>query len=161
MILDLPDHRWYRKPMSDVFRLIYRSHSRVAAGDERSELGDIFTTARRNNKRLGITGALVVTEGAFVQTLEGDETAVRELYDGIRGDSRHDDVVLLAEETVADRTFGRWAMAKVAEDGGPDIRLLSNATKGTIVAASPDAHVTPEQETLLAFMRRSAADEAA
>jgi len=32
---------------------------------------------------------------------------------------------------------------------------MSNASKGRIVAASPDAHVTPEQETVLAFMRDS------
>jgi hypothetical protein len=147
--------------MSDVFRLIYRSHSCVAAGDERSELGDIFTTARRNNKRLGITGALVITEDAFAQALEGDEAVVRELYTRICGDPRHDAVTLLEEERVAERVFGRWAMAKVAADGGPDLRLLSNADKGTIVAASPDVHVTAEQETVLAFMRESIAREPA
>jgi hypothetical protein len=31
--------------------------------------------------------------------------------------------------------------------------LLSNATKGRIVVAAPDVHVTPEQESVLAFMR--------
>ena len=147
--------------MSDVFRLIYRSHSCVAAGDERSELGDIFTTARSNNKRLGVTGALVITGDAFAQALEGDEAVVRELYTRICGDPRHDAVTLLEEERVAERVFGRWAMAKVAADGGPDLRLLSNADKGTIVAASPDVHVTAEQETVLAFMRESIAREPA
>ena len=73
--------------MSDVFRLIYRSHSCVAAEDERSELGDIFTTARSNNKRLGVTGALVITGDAFAQALEGDEAVVRELYTRICGDA--------------------------------------------------------------------------
>ena len=50
-------------------------------------------------------------------------------------------------------------MAKVAEDGGPDIRVLSNAGKGTLVLASPDGHVTPEQETVLAVMRESITHE--
>jgi hypothetical protein len=36
-------------------------------------------------------------------------------------------------------------MAQVSENGGPDIRLLSNADRGKIVAASPDGHVTPER----------------
>jgi hypothetical protein len=52
-------------------------------------------------------------------------------------------------------------MAKVAAGGGPDLRLLSNADKGTIVSASPDVHVTAEQETVLAFMRESIAREPA
>jgi hypothetical protein len=46
-------------------------------------------------------------------------------------------------------------MAKVAADGGPDIRLLSNAQRQTIVAAGADHHVTPDQESVLSFMRDS------
>jgi hypothetical protein len=146
-------------PSERVFRLIYSSHSRIAEGEAKAELGAIFTTARRNNKRLGVTGALVITGDAFAQTLEGDEVVVRELYESICGDSRHDRVTLLDEETVDGRTFGRWAMAQVSEDGGPDIRLMSNADKGKIVAASPDSHVTPDQETVLGFMRDSITHE--
>ena len=41
-----------------VFRLIYSSHSRIPAADATSELGEIFTTARRSNRALGVTGAL-------------------------------------------------------------------------------------------------------
>ena len=46
-------------------------------------------------------------------------------------------------------------MAKVADGGGPDIRLMSNASVGQIVAAGPDSHVTPEQEQVIGFMRES------
>lgn len=138
-----------------VFRLIYNSRSLITPDQSTSELGSIFTTARRNNRRLGITGALVVTGNAFVQALEGDESAVRGLYDGICRDPRHEHVTVLEEGLVPGRTFGRWAMAKVAEDGGPDIRLLSNASRGTIVAAGADHHVTPEQDQLLTSMRGS------
>jgi|tagenome__1003787_1003787.scaffolds.fasta_scaffold19962015_2 hypothetical protein len=142
-----------------VFRLVYRSRSRLAPGAAESELGDIFTTARKNNRQLDITGALLTNDGDFAQTLEGDETAVRDLYERIRRDTRHEDVVLLETQTVSDRTFGRWAMAKVGEDGGPDIRLLSNADKRSIVAAGPDPHVTAEQASVLEFMRSSIARE--
>jgi hypothetical protein len=51
-------------------------------------------------------------------------------------------------------------MAKVAADGGPDIRLLSNASRGKIVAAGSDDHFTPEQEQLLMLMRRSVTEGA-
>jgi hypothetical protein len=138
-----------------VFRLVYRSQSRIDPDESKAALGGIFTTARRNNKRLGITGALVITEDAFAQALEGDEAAVRGLYDTIRQDPRHENVTLLEAGEVSERVFGRWAMAKVAPDGGPDIRVLSNAGKGNLVLASPDGHVTAEQETVLAVMRDS------
>ena len=142
-----------------VFRLVYSSRSRIDADERKSELGAIFTFARRNNRALGITGALVVTDDAFAQTLEGEETAVRELYERIREDARHDEVTLLQAETVGGRVFGRWAMAEVSGTGGPDTRLLSNADRGVIVAAGPDERVTAEQEPVLAFMRESIARE--
>lgn len=143
-----------------VFRLIYNSHSRIAPERSESELGAIFTTARRNNRSRGVTGALVVTDDAFVQALEGDESVVRDLFDGISRDERHDHVTVVEAEVVPGRTFGRWAMAKVAADGGPDIRLVSNAQRRTIVAAGADHHITPEQESVLALMRGSVAGEA-
>jgi len=52
-------------------------------------------------------------------------------------------------------------MAKVSEDGGSDIRLLSNATKRVIVAVpGADPSITDEQEAVLASMRDWLAVEA-
>ena len=142
-----------------VFRLIYRSHSLIAEEESRTTLGEIFTTARRNNKRASVTGALVTSDASFVQALEGDEAVVRELYATISADPRHDGLSVLTEEVVDERVFGRWAMARVSTDGAPDIRLLSNARKSVIVAAPADPSVTPEQEGVLAFMREAIADD--
>lgn len=144
-----------------VFRLIYRSHSVIAEEDRATGLGEIFTTARRKNKRSGVTGALMISGDSFVQTLEGEEAVVRELYATISQDPRHDGLSILQELDVEARTFGRWAMAKVADGDGPDIRLLSNAEKGVIVAApGRDPSVTPEQKAVLAFMRSAIALDA-
>lgn len=139
-----------------VFRLIYRSRSLIAADQNRTELGEIFTTARRKNKRSGVTGALVISGDAFVQALEGEESVVRELYATISVDPRHTDVSTIEERTIDGRTFGRWAMAKVADGGGADIRLMSNANKGVIVAAPVrDKTITEDQEAVLASMREA------
>jgi hypothetical protein len=141
-----------------VFRLIYRSHSLIDAVDRSSELASIFTSARRNNRGHEITGALLVSNGVFVQALEGAEGEVRELFDVIRGDSRHDQVKLV-QQTVAPRTFGRWAMAEVAAAEGPDIRLVSNTKVGEIVAMGRDPSITPVQEQVLTFMRAAATSD--
>src|SRR6201996_5130174 len=106
-----------------VFRLIYSSHSTIEPDRAHDELGEIFTTARRHNRELGVTAALVVADDWFAQTLEGEESAVRNLYDKIAGDGRHEQVTLLETSSVVERTFGRWAMARVSEAGGPEIRL--------------------------------------
>ena len=45
-------------------------------------------------------------------------------------------------------------MAKVAEDGEPDIPLLMNVTKGGISPAAPRP-TTPDQDSILEFMRDS------
>lgn len=141
-----------------IFRLIYRSHSLVPSEQRTGGLGEIFATARRHNRALGITGALVVTQDAFVQTLEGDEDAVRRLFETICQDERHDHITLLEERT-APRTFGRWSMARVSEDGGPDIRLLSNAGRREIVSAPRDPSITEAQEAVLGYMRDAATEE--
>ncbi len=140
----------------DVFRLIYRSRDRISYDGRRAELGALFSTARSNNKKLQITGALLLTDDWFVQTLEGEEQAVRGLFDRIEKDPRHDSVTLIDTRTVTGRVFSRWAMAMVAEDGEPDIPLIAH-TKGISPAAGK--RTTPEQDELLDLMRGAARGE--
>lgn len=143
---------------TQVFRLIYASRDRMAPTDRRAELGELFTLARRNNKELGVTGALLLGPQTFVQTLEGEETVVRELFSRICGDPRHDGVTLLDARSVGDRVFSRWAMAQVAEQGESDIALLAHADGiAPAVARTP----TGEQELVLDLMRGAARREPA
>lgn len=137
-----------------VFRLIYRSRSRIPSNSRRAALGDVFSTARSNNKRANITGALLITDHYFVQALEGDEAAVRALYDTIAGDRRHEEVTLLDAQAVDHRVFSRWAMAEVSKDGTADIPLLNDGDVGGISAAAPRPS-TREQHDVLRLMRNT------
>jgi hypothetical protein len=87
------------------FRLVYRSRSRLPPEEREAAVAEIFTHARAANKRAGITGALLLTDHRFVQTLEGDEAAVRALYARIEQDPRHDEVVLLETAEESARVF--------------------------------------------------------
>jgi Sensors of blue-light using FAD len=136
-----------------TFRLIYRSHSLIPEDRRKVTLGTLFSKARSNNKQLHISGALLVSDDTFVQVLEGEEGAVRALFERISGDPRHDSVALLEAEDIDGRVFSRWAMAKVAEDGEPDIPLIAH-TDGISPAAG--RRTTPEQEQLLDVMRAAA-----
>jgi len=134
----------------EVFRLIYRSRNRILPERRKTELGELFSKARSNNKKRDITGALLISGDWFAQTLEGDEDAVRAVFATIERDKRHEHVSILAEQTVTDRVFSKWAMARVSADGGPDIALIAH-TDGISAAASRGS--TPEQDSVLDIMR--------
>ncbi len=140
------------KASETVFRLIYKSRSRVPAENRETELGNIFSVARRKNTAQGITGALLLYDDWFAQTLEGDEGAVRKIFAVIEQDERHDGVEVREEGPVEARVFARWSMAKVGEHGEPDIPLI--ATKNGVAEAAARGS-TPEQERVLAVMRDS------
>ena len=75
-----------RPGAGEVFRLMYRSHNRIPLLERRTELRDIFNQARSNNKRRQLSGALLLQDDWFVQTLEGDEQTVQSLYARIESD---------------------------------------------------------------------------
>ena len=75
-----------------------------------AELVELLTKAREKNSRLGITGMLLYKDGNFLQALEGEEAAVRQLYDTISQDSRHHGEIILDEGETAERQFSHWSM---------------------------------------------------
>lgn len=141
------------KPES-CYRLIYRSKSLLpdkSTGGE-AALADILRTARKNNVRQGITGALVLYEykNWFAQVLEGPESAINSLYSKIENDTRHDNVKIVESGLVPERVFHSWAMTLVVEHGEDDIPLMASA--GGLSEAAP-WKVTEGQETVLTKLR--------
>lgn len=146
-------------PSGQTFRLTYRSRGRIPLQQRRVQLGELFTTARANNKRIGISGALLVYDDWFVQTLEGEESSVRRLFAQIETDVRHGAVELLEAHSVGERVFGRWSMARVTEDGETDIPLIAHVDGISPAAGRGDT--TAEQGRVLAAMRAAARVSAA
>ena len=105
-----------------VFRLVYRSQLCVSEDERKEEVSKILAVARTKNEQQGITGALVVWEDSVVQTLEGDESSIRSLYEKIQRDPRHENVEVVDEST-GNRAFGRWSMAWISDDDQPDLPL--------------------------------------
>ncbi|HVW75528.1 MAG TPA: BLUF domain-containing protein [Rhizomicrobium sp.] len=73
-------------------------------------LDEILTASRRNNAMMGITGLLLYIDGGFLQMLEGDERALRELHARISTDRRHWDLRLMLDREVGQRAFPGWSM---------------------------------------------------
>jgi len=83
-------------------QLIYRSRP---FGFGNAVLADILLTARRNNRRDGITGALICRHDLHLQLSEGPPASIDALYAQIKVDDRHCDVQLLLMDEVAERMF--------------------------------------------------------
>jgi len=88
--------------------LLYRS-----VYDEMSSdiLDNILNKARKNNKEKNITGVLFVGSGFFMQTLEGEEEDIQEIFDKIKLDIRHNNVVIIGFSDLKKRRFENWSMA--------------------------------------------------
>ena len=91
-----------------LIQLVYVSAATSAFADENLE--ELLTDARKNNKQLNITGLLLYTDRTFFQVLEGYEAEVRDLYQKIECDPRHNNVLILAESRIAERNFSEWSM---------------------------------------------------
>ena len=88
-------------------QLIYRSQP---VGFDTAMLAGILLSARRNNPRHDITGALICRSDMYLQLIEGPPAAIDSLYARIAADDRHGDVRLLLTDDVDHRMFPDWAM---------------------------------------------------
>lgn len=97
---------------TQLYRLIYYSRNRITQ-DLAPHIDAILETSRRNNARVGVTGALMFNSGCFGQILEGPREMVEGTFERIQCDYRHGDVSLLDFQPVAARCFENWSMAFV------------------------------------------------
>jgi class 3 adenylate cyclase len=107
-----------------MLRLSYLSQR--APGVDAAAVRALAQQARAANSEAGITSLLICTGAMFFQVLEGDDGMVEWLYDRIRRDPRHHEVVCLRAE--------RGALARLFP-GTP--LILADHEEGTDVAALP------------------------
>ncbi len=101
------------------------------------ELVGILRVSRRNNVAAGVTGALLHSEGNFMQILEGPEAAVAETFHRIEGDPRHRGVLILLRQAVEERQFPDWSMGFRSLDGLSDEDRAGAQTLFDLTAAGP------------------------
>ena len=78
--------------------------------DHETLIEEIVAVAKRENPKRGITGVLFYHEGHFLQVIEGEEQALRELMSNIEADPRHKDVSYLIDTKTESRGFRQWNM---------------------------------------------------
>jgi hypothetical protein len=103
--------------------------SRASEGVDGEAVDRIIKSSHRLNPARGITGLLVFGSGIFFQWLEGPRDSVLELMDVLRGDTRHQDVVMLAEtEELRERLFPDWSMELVDATDIREVLLDAQST---------------------------------
>lgn len=82
--------------------------SRPVSGLSLCEIPRIVSTSRAHNDIAGIGGVLIFTGLEFAQLIEGPSQPVAELWDRIRADSRHCDLVTLFDERALTPWYSDW-----------------------------------------------------
>ena len=106
-----------------MIRLIYVSK---AVNPQTHTLTDsILRQAHAWNRQNDITGVLCEGQGVFLQALEGERGKVTRLYARIFADPRHQDLELIHCESITERRYGEWSMARVSlSDVDPQTRIV-------------------------------------
>lgn len=95
--------------MAKLYSLIYRSYARPPwIGD--ASLQDIAREANEFNLRYDISGILVVSNGVFIQVLEGNTVTILELTARIAADRRNERLRVLWHGLIEERRFPKWSM---------------------------------------------------
>ena len=106
-----------------LIRLIYVSK---AVDPQTLTLTDsILRQAHAWNRQNDITGVLCEGQGVFLQALEVERGKVNLLYARIFADPRHKDLELIHCESITERRYGEWSMARVSlSDVDPQTKIV-------------------------------------
>lgn len=91
-----------------LYQLIYASVRLTECSD--LEIKKILDSANRNNGKYNITGVLLYSQSKFLQVLEGSKDEILGLYDKIKEDKRHKNVIMISLKPIDQRYFPSWQM---------------------------------------------------
>ncbi|MCS6624954.1 BLUF domain-containing protein [Roseibacterium beibuensis] len=106
-------------------RLVYCSRARIDTASLQA-ISELLGVSQRNNVRDGLTGALAVNDGWFLQVIEGPTSALDRLLRRLAEDARHTEIEILSRRPVSGRLFPDWSMvaARITPDIGPHLKRL-------------------------------------
>jgi len=112
--------------MKDLIHIVYVSFSSEELSE--AELQSLLKEVRSKNEQQQVTGLLLHNDGSFIQVIEGRQQTIRELFERIKKDSRHTNVVKLLEEPIKKRAFPDWSMGfrKISPEQSSAIPGFSN-----------------------------------
>jgi hypothetical protein len=132
-----------------MYELVYRSVARPNLNAE--DIVKILETARNFNSKYEITGCLLFHNNEFIQIFEGKKEVLLKLYENIRIDERHTNVLLLSKEEKQKRIFGDWSMAYHELSENDSVNIDKLLFVNNLITLS-DLIVTPTQTSRLFWL---------
>lgn len=95
--------------MDKLFAIVYVStmtHSMSVA-----EIEYLLKRARERNKEYHVTGLLLCYQGTFMQYIEGADSDLNHIYNIIKADTNHYNIIQIVHTEISSREFNDWSMA--------------------------------------------------
>jgi len=131
--------------MNTLDCLIYVSTSKLTPSNSAEQIDDIVRISDIRNRDAGITGIITTQEGHFIQMLEGTPAAIDLLMLHLHFDSRHQDIVVVARERIANRDVVGWSMISTPQDATPHAELAR------LLTSRPDT-IQPWRDVLMQML---------
>lgn len=145
--------------MGQIHYLTYVSRMTLKAGVTPRTLSDIMTVAQRENSAHQITGFLCFGNGYFFQYIEGEKSAIEQLFGNIQRDGRNRDVTLKSKGVIEQRLFQDWQMLMVNINNPETHEDVINAFLPLLSAGSTAAAADKFVEVMRSqYHRRSLVD---
>lgn len=112
-----------------ILRLTYVS--RHSPDNTNIEVTRILAQAQRNNERNGITGALVINDDYFLQSIEGARPIINALLRKLVKDDRHFSLQVIECCEVEERFWNKWSM-KHLTPSDQDKEYVRKFSAGTV-----------------------------
>jgi len=145
--------------LGQIHYLTYVSRMTLKAGVTPRTLSDIMTVAQRENLVHQITGFLCFGNGYFFQYIEGEKSAIEQLFGNIQRDGRNRDVTLKSKGVIEQRLFQDWQMLMVNINNPETHEDVINAFLPVLPAGSTAAAADKFVEVMRSqYHRRSLVD---
>ena len=90
--------------------LSYLSNAQLPALERKASIQQLMEVAQKRNDELEISGVLFLRGNTFLQTIEGPDDALKEVFQSIVADSRHNSICFLVSEAIERRRFSGWSL---------------------------------------------------
>lgn len=145
--------------MGQIHYVTYVSRMTLKAGITPRTLSDIMAVAQRENSAHQITGFLCFGNGYFFQYIEGEKSAIEQLFGNIQRDGRNRDVTLKSKGVIEQRLFQDWQMLMVNINNPETHEDVINAFLPVLPAGSTAAAADKFVEVMRSqYHRRSLVD---
>ena len=145
--------------MGQIHYVTYVSRMTLKAGITPRTLSDIMAVAQRENLAHQITGCLCFGNGYFFQYIEGEKSAIEQLFGNIQRDGRNRDVTLKSKGVIEQRLFQDWQMLMVNINNPETHEDIINAFLPVLSAGSTAAAADKFVEVMRSqYHRRSLVD---